>query len=143
MCYALSMKYLGIDYGTKRIGLAVSDESGMIAFPREILAGGKQAFEKILDLVKSESIGTIVVGHSLNTSGERNLLMEDIDAFVEELHKLAGIPVELHDERFSSIAARAMDQEKSKANSRNNGSQMEHIDDRAAAIMLQRYLDRK
>jgi len=135
------MKYLGIDYGTKRIGLAVSDESGMFAFPKEILANGKQALEKILDLVKSESIGKIVVGNSLDTSGQRNLVMEDVDAFVEELHKLTGLPVDLHDERFSSIAARAMDLEKPKASLRNSAARMDHIDDRAAAIMLQRYLD--
>ena len=141
------MKYLGIDYGTKRIGLAVSDESGMLAFPREILPNGKLAIEKILDLVKGESIGTIVVGNSLDTSGQRNLLMEDVDAFVEELHKLTGVSVSLYDERFSSIAARAMDSDKSRekptANLRKNESRVDHIDDRAAAIMLQRYLDRK
>ena len=137
------MKYLGIDYGTKRIGIAVSDESGMMAFPREIVQGGKRALETIFDLVKAEEVGTIVVGHSLNTSGERNLLMEDVDAFIEELQKLTGVPVTLQDERFSSIAARAMDQLKPSANTRNSEARMEHIDDRAAAIMLQRYLDRK
>ncbi len=142
------MKYLGIDYGTKRIGLAISDESGMMAFPRGILDGAKQgqvALAEILDTIKAEDIHEIVIGKSLDTAGGRNLIMDDIDVFAEELHKLSGLPVHLHDERFSSFAARAFDFSKSdsNANHRKNHDRVEHIDDRAAAVMLQRYLDTK
>jgi len=138
------MKYLGIDYGTKRIGIAVSDESGMMAFPRGILSGGKSALEKILDTVREERIDEIVVGKSMDQKGNRNAIMDDIDVFVEQIHNLTGLPVHTHDERFSSHMARSFDFTKNDmvANPRKH-DRVEHIDDRAAAVMLQRYLDMK
>jgi putative Holliday junction resolvase len=84
------MKYMGIDYGTKRIGIAVSDDGGTIAFPRVILGNSPRLFEEILDIVRTESIDGIVVGKSIDTHGERNAIMDDIDVFVEELEKLSG-----------------------------------------------------
>lgn len=136
------MKYLGIDYGTKRIGIAISDESGMMAFPRGILSGGKSALEKILDTVRDEQIDEIVVGKSMDQSGNRNAIMDDIDVFVEQLHNLTGLPVHTHDERFSSQIARSFDFTKSdNVASPRKHDLVEHIDDRAAAVMLQRYLE--
>lgn len=144
------MKYLGIDYGTKRIGIAISDESGSIAFPKKIISHGQQNsgakfLEEILDLIKSEGVQSIIVGNSLDNTGGRNAIMEDVDAFVEQLHALSGLPVLLHDERFSSVMARSMEFGKSDtiANPRRNDIRAEHIDDKAAAIMLQRYLDKQ
>lgn len=142
------MKYLGIDYGTKKIGLAISDDSGAFAFPKTILSSGVQALRDIVEIASVERVETIVVGHSLNMGGERNAVMEDIDAFVEEIHKLTGLPVVLEDERFSSTAVRAFDWSKPVASPRRTGrdasgrSKSNPIDDRAAAIMLQRYLDK-
>ena len=144
----ISMKYLGIDYGTKRIGIAISDESGSIAFPKKIIVqnqepNGVKILTEILDMIRSEEVKTIVVGNSLDGAGERNAIMEDVDVFVEQLHTLSGLPVLLHDERFSSVMARAMDFGKSHtvANPRRNEHRPDHIDDKAAAVMLQRYLD--
>lgn len=142
------MKYLGIDYGTKKIGLAISDDSGAFAFPKTILSSGVQALRDIVEIASVERVQTIVVGHSLNMGGERNAVMEDIDAFVEEIHKLTGLPVVLEDERFSSSAVRAFDWSKPVASPRRTSrdasgrSKSDPIDDRAAAIMLQRYLDK-
>jgi putative Holliday junction resolvase len=142
------MRYLGIDYGTKKIGLAISDESGAFAFPKTIVASGVQALRDIVTIVTDEQVETIVVGHSLNSLGERNAVMEDIDAFIEELHKLTGLPVVLSDERFSSTAVKAFDWTKPVASPRRTDrdasgrNKTDPIDDRAAAIMLQRYLDK-
>lgn len=136
------MKYLGIDYGTKKIGIAISDESGKFAFPKEIISSGVQALREIVEIVTTESIGKIVVGHSLTTSGERNVVMEDIDAFVEELHKLTGLPIALEDERFSSSAVKAFNWSKPVASPHRSEKHHGPIDDRAAAVMLQRYLDK-
>lgn len=140
------MKYLGIDYGTKKIGLAMSDESGKFAFPKTIVTSGIQALRDIVEIVHVEHVEKIVVGHSLTSAGERNAVMEDIDAFVEEIHKLTGLPVALADERFSSTAVRAFDWSKPVASPHRStrAQQAKHspIDDRAAAIMLQRYLDK-
>lgn len=142
------MKYLGIDYGTKKIGLAISDDSGSFAFPKTILGSGVQALRDIVEIALVEQVDAIVVGHSLNMGGERNAVMEDIDAFVEEIHKLTGLPVVLEDERFSSSAVRAFDWSKPVASPRRTSrdalgrNKSDPIDDRAASIMLQRYLDK-
>ena len=137
------MKYLGIDYGTKRIGIAVSDESGEFAFPKKIISNEVGALAEILELIEKEKIGTIVVGNSMTSTGERNTVMKHVDAFVEQVKSQSKIPVVLQDERFSSMMARSMDHKKSDlvANPRRGESRVERIDDRAAALLLQRYLD--
>ena len=139
------MKHLGIDYGAKRIGLAISDESGSFAFPKKILVNSKEGISELLELISSEHIQKIIIGNSLDKAGARNALMDDVDAFAEELQKLSGIPVELQNERFSSVFAKSMDFEKGNfnvANLKNKNVSPDRIDDRAAAIMLQRYLDK-
>lgn len=143
MWYSTAMKYLGIDYGTKRIGLAVSDDSGMMAFPRGIVSGGATALASIVKTITEEGVQKIVVGHSIDQAGNRNMLADDVDAFVAELEKLSGLPVEFQDERFTSMMARSFDFTKDDyaANPR-RANRVEHVDDRAAAVMLQRYLDR-
>ena len=137
------MKYLGIDYGTKKIGIAISDESGGFAFPKDIVPSGVQALRDIVDIVTAEGVQKIIVGDSLTLSGKRNALMEDVDAFIEELHKLTGIPVILSDERFSSSAVKAFDWSKPVATPHRSEKNHDPIDDRAAAVMLQRYLDKQ
>lgn len=134
---------MGIDYGTKRIGVAISDESGKFAFPKIIVSSGKQALSDIIALIQEEGVEQVIVGNSLDMSGNRNAIMEDVDVFVEQLHKLTGLPVGFMDERYSSSAIRAFDFEKPIANTRGNSRPTDHIDDRAAAIMLQRYLDKQ
>ncbi len=137
------MKYLGIDYGTKKIGIAISDESGGFAFPKDIVPSGIQALRAIVDIVTAEGVQKIIIGDSLTQSGKRNALMEDVDAFIEELHKLTGIPVILSDERFSSSAVKAFDWSKPVATPHRSEKNNDPIDDRAAAVMLQRYLDKQ
>lgn len=137
------MKYLGIDYGTKRIGISISDESGKFAFPKTIIASGTKALMEIINLIDQEKVGKIIVGNSLDNAGVRNVIMEDVDVFVQELMKLTGLPVELSDERFSSTAVKSFDFEKPIANTRGNARNTDPIDDRASAIMLQRYLDKQ
>lgn len=136
------MKIMGIDYGTKRIGIAMSDESGAFAFPKQVIVSGEKALAEIITIIDQEQVKKIVVGNSLDSVGVRNAIMEDVDAFVEELHKLTGLPIELSDERFSSSAIRAFDWEKPVATPHRTERNTDPIDDRAAAIMLQRYLDK-
>lgn len=137
------MRILGIDYGTKKIGIALSDESGKFAFPKTIVPSGVGALRDIVDIVEQESVQEIVIGCSLDQAGKRNEIMEDIDVFVEELYKLTNIPVILQDERFSSTAVRAFDFTKPVASPRRSEKKTDPLDDRAAAIMLQRYLDKR
>ena len=136
------MKYMGIDYGTKRIGVAISDESGKFAFPKVIVSSGARALADIVNLIEQEGVEQIIVGNSIDAMGNRNSIMEDVEVFIEQLHSLTGLPIGFMDERFSSTAVRSFDFEKPIANTRGNSRPTDHIDDRAAAIMLQRYLDR-
>lgn len=138
------MKYMGIDYGTKRIGIAVSDDGGTIAFPRVILGNSPRLFEEILDIIRTESIDGIVVGKSMDTHGERNAIMDDIDVFVEELEKLSGKKIHMEEERFTSHFLKSFDfskniEKKTSRNRKNKPAQA--IDAQAAASILQRFLE--
>ncbi len=144
------MKYLGIDYGTKRVGLAVSDPLGTIAFPREIVANDEKLIEKLTQLINEEGITAVVVGKSLTLTGEENILQRKIDSFVEKLKERLGDRVSFHfqDERMSSHAVHMNFFSKEEKRSRKHFSQKEkerktrHIDAEAAAVILQRFLDR-
>ncbi len=124
------MKYLGIDYGTKKVGLATSDDSGEFAFPYTILPASTHLFDEILKVVEREHIQAIVVGKSVATNNASNIIAQDIDQFSKSLQKRLTIPVCLEREDFSSVEAHRY---QTKAGNR---------DDSAAAIILQRFLDR-
>lgn len=135
------MKYIGIDYGTRRIGLAVSDETGSVAFPHAVVPSGREAISAIADLIKKEGIGAVVVGESRNFAGEHNLVMDDIEQFKTDLAEIAGVPVEYESELMSSaLAARQFEPEEK---SRKQNPSQEKLDAAAAAVILQSYLDKK
>ena len=122
------MKYLGIDYGAKRVGLAVSDGSGTIAFPRETLENTESLIGELSRIVENEHIEKIIVGDTRALTGAPNPITEEADRFVEALTAAVPVPIEKIFEAFSSVeAARYTEGEKR--------------DDAAAAIILQRYLD--
>lgn len=124
------MRYLGIDYGAKRIGIAVSDDAGTMAFPRAILDNDRRLLAELKSHLDSQAVGCIVVGDAMSYSGIRNPVTDDVDAFVELLKKETGLPVERSFEAGSSIEA-----------SRYAPEGESHNDSVAAAIILQRFLD--
>src|SRR3989344_5754517 len=124
------MRFLGIDYGKKRIGLAVSDEGAMLAFPKIILENNTGVFEKIKNIIKEEHVGEIVIGDSMDFTGKPNAIAKDIEIFIAELEKLA-VPILKEKEFLTSVEARKFHGPKSK------------VDASAAALILQRYLDRR
>ena len=135
------MKYLGIDFGTKRVGLAVSDENGLIAFPRKII-DAHGAFGVVVDLLMKEKIGAIVVGNSLAQNGMPNPVEAEIKKFCSDIEAHTGLPVLRQNELFSSLEAiRHHFDIKPIANPRRTGKDIPAHDDSAAAIILQRYLD--
>jgi putative holliday junction resolvase len=140
------MKYMGIDYGMRRVGVAVSDDGGTIAFPKKIIENSEKLFSEILEIVDQEKITGIVVGKSIDQIGNRNSVMDDIDAFVQELQKLSGITVQLEDERFTSHFLKSFDFtksiEKPITRDRNKKKPSNGIDAQAAATILQRFLDK-
>jgi putative Holliday junction resolvase len=139
------MKYLGIDYGTKKIGLAVSDANGKIAFPYAIIPTSEKE-KQVEAIMAKEHIGEIVIGQSMDLKGQSNKIQEEINGFAAILGMQFGIPVHFVKEFFSSSEARwAGKRGKSVANPHRAGNKSakanENVDDKAAAIILQRHLD--
>lgn len=126
------MKYLGIDYGAKRVGIAISDAAGTIAFPRATLPNNEQLFSQLTELVKNEKITTIVVGDTRSHSNKDNPVTAEAEAFVTALEGAIAVPVERIWEMWSSIEA-----------SRYAPEGKGHDDASAAAVILQRFLDTK
>lgn len=124
------MKYLGVDYGTKKVGIAISDDAGSFAFPRAILLN-KDALQEIVRICNEEGIGNIVIGESVATNEERNPIDEQVKAFAEKLGTHTRLPIFFEREGFSSVEAHRY---QTKAGNR---------DDSAAAIILQRFLDKQ
>lgn len=123
------MRVAGIDYGTKRIGLAISDESQTLAREYGIYSP-KEFWQNIEQLIKQEGIERIVLGLPLNMSGENTDKTQEVQAFYDQLQQRLSIPVEFMDERLSSVMAGNLP----------GGSK--NIDSLAAQIILQNYLDK-
>ena len=124
------MKFLGIDYGDKRVGIAVSDEGGVFAFPRAVLQNTGKIFDEIKKICAEEEIEKIIVGVPISFSGGQSAQAEKVFAFVESLKSYIAMPIEKENEIFSTKSALDM------------GTGKETIDQSAAAIILQGYLDR-
>jgi putative holliday junction resolvase len=141
------MRFLGIDYGTKRIGLATSDEEGILAFPREIVINNTDTLGKIGQIIKTENISEIVVGESVDFSGKLNMLSARIELFIEELQKKFKLPVRKQKEFLTSVEARKVGSSKkslsqSQVHSKIKQIKSGRVDASAAALILQRYLDK-
>lgn len=125
------MKYLGIDYGSKRVGIAISNEDENFAFPLTILDNSKDLVFKISEICAKNSIGEIVVGESKNYNQKDNEIMKEINPFVERLERELQIPVYMHPEFMTSQEAERL-----------QGKNDMH-DASAAALILKSYLDIK
>ena len=124
------MKYLGIDYGAKRIGLSVSDGQGTIAFPRDGIPNNEKAISAIETLIRAEKIEAIVVGDTRALGGSANAVTSQADEFIAKLTETTGLPLSRAFEGWSSIEA-----------SRYAPEGAAKSDSAAAAIILQRFLD--
>ncbi len=124
------MKYLGVDFGDKRVGTAVSDEEGTIAFPRKTFGNNGELITMLAKLIQEEKIQKIVIGDTHSHGGASNPVSGEADVFITQLQKATGLTVERAFEMWSSIEA-----------SRYAPKGKEHDDAAAAAIILQRYLD--
>ena len=141
-------RFLGIDYGTKRIGVAISDENGTLAFPKKIVENDKNTFEKFRDIIKKENISEIVVGESVDFSGKLNVLSGRIEVFILELQEEFKLPIHKQKEFLTSVEARKVGSSKKDFNPSQSHSKIKQIksgrvDASAAALILQRYLDKK
>lgn len=132
------VRILAIDYGRKRIGLALSDELGLTAQPLAVLTRKNRAedLNRLRDICARNSVGLIIVGHPLHITGEEGEMADEATAFAERLAKAVRIETEMVDERLTSWEARAT---VSEAGGRRNKGR-DSIDDVAAAILLRDYL---
>ncbi len=141
------MKFLGIDYGSKRIGLAMSDDNAQIAFPKEIILTHDHPLEHIGKILKQENITEVVVGESMNFEGEANKIEKEIEAFVEDLKKHFNVVVHKQKEFLTSVEARKvgvtkMNSQKSESHSKIKKERGGKLDAGAATLILQRFLER-
>jgi len=122
------MRFLGIDYGTKKVGLALSDESMVIANPLVTFQNDETLVKKIKEIIKKEDVGEVIIGLSKNYKGEDNPVMENIRRLKAVLER-DGITVHLEPEYLTSKEAVRIEEK--------------DVDAQAAAIILQSYLDKK
>ncbi len=139
------MKYLGIDFGTKRIGLAVSDEDGILAFPKKVILNNALKFENIQDIIQKEKIEALVVGEPLNHLGKLNKVSGPIFSFIKDLKKKFNLPLYQQKEFFTSVEAgkNLRKTKKTETHTREKKKIIPKADDSAAALILQRYLDKR
>ncbi len=120
------MRYLGIDYGEKRIGLALSDPEGRLAFPHDTVRN----LADVVAAAKREGVGTIVVGLPISLGGGESNQAEEIRQFAVELSSAVELPIVFENEIFTSKIAEKM-------------SPSVKADASAAALILQSYLDKQ
>lgn len=131
-------KYLGIDFGTKRIGLAVSDDGGSFAFPVQTIENTGSVAEEIKRIGEEREVGVYVLGDPGNEGNAANT-QKKVFEFKERLEKL-GLNVELQGEFMTSLHTDIFGKKKPIANKRREKRQ-EKRDESAAAMILQRFLD--
>jgi putative Holliday junction resolvase len=133
-------RIIGIDYGRKRVGVAVSDPLGIFASALETVHSAK-IIEYLKTYIEKENVVRFVVGYPINMNGKPSEAAKDIDVFLKHLAKaFPDIPVSLEDERFTSVLAhRAMIDGGMKKQDR---MKKESVDKISAAIILQSYMDR-
>ncbi len=133
------MRFLAIDYGTKRTGLAVCDAQETMAFPLAVIQGQKNLLERIEQIIASEHIDAIVLGLPLNMDGSQGPQARQVLAFAERLKQHVGIAIHLQDERLSSFGA----EEKLQATGLSKAKQRQRLDAVAAAEILQAFLEQR
>lgn len=133
-------RVLGIDYGTRRIGVAISDELKLIAQGLETIERTDQSMSliRIKELVKRYDVERVVIGYPLSLGGKAGRSARGVAEFAERLKAAVGLPVELVDERFSSVQAQRIIQEAKLSPSRHRPL----IDRLSAILLLQGWLER-
>lgn len=122
---------MGIDYGEKRVGIAVSDEGGKMAFPLDVLSNDKRLLQRIKQACKSEKIKQIVIGASKDLAGKDNPIFRDAKEFSKKLSTSIKLPIYWEPEFYTTKEAQRL--------------QGKHgmLDASAAAIILKSFLDKK
>ena len=133
------MRYLAIDYGTRRTGLAICDAQEVVASPLCVLPSQKNLPQDIAQVIEREEVGAVVLGLPLNMNGSEGPQARKVKAFAERLQEHIRVSIFFQDERLSSFGAR----EKLEATGLAKARKRSLIDAVAAAEILQSFLDRR
>lgn len=130
-------KYLSLDYGTKRIGVALSDEDGIFAFSQDNIENRNKdyAISKIEKIIKENNVNLIIIGIPLGLDNKPTQMSKKVQSFTELLYNRTGVKIVNWNETLTSEFA--------KKNLMNLPKRKRNIDSEAARIMLQEYLDFK
>lgn len=148
-------KFLGIDYGLKKIGISISDDTGTIAFPLRYISNNsfKSIFENLINIILDENVGVVVVGMPLGLKGKQTELSMETSKFIGkfqsnistyrdknpgEAERLGDIKVVTYDERFSTMQA----QKSLISLNVKRKKRKEVVDSVASTLVLQSYLDK-
>ncbi|MGB9867546.1 MAG: Holliday junction resolvase RuvX [Bacillota bacterium] len=131
------MRVLGVDYGSTRVGLAISDEAGAVAVPLTVLASTRDLSEQIMGIARENQVGLIVVGLPRNMDGSAGVLAQQVQELASELRE-HGFQVRLWDERLTTAQVERLLIE-ADVSRRKRKAVMDKL---AACVMLQSFLDR-
>lgn len=133
-------RYMGIDFGTVRIGIALSDPLKIIAQGHTTLANDSRSIDRILAIIAEQAVCRIIIGDPLTLRGEKSAKGEEVAEFVRALKSRTDIETVMLDERFTSVMAQRtlLTMGTRKKQRQNNKGKVDEI---AAAILLQSYLD--
>lgn len=144
------MKLLGIDYGTKRVGIALSDDEGHLAFPCSVITSQGKPFsnsawieylvDKVKKICKKEGVAVIVIGESRDFKQNENPIMPAVRVLKAVLEKETGLPVHFEPEMFTSLQARRAPAKQEKTR---RPQKRKDVNAAAAALILQGYIDQK
>ena len=124
------MKFLGIDYGAKRVGIAISDNEGTLAFAKVVLPADENLVQSVKDICTNEKVDAIIVGESRDYNGNENSIMTEVHKFIEKCKTEIYLPIYLEPELMTSIEAERV-----------QGHSNMH-DASAAALILKSFIDR-
>ena len=133
------MRYLAIDYGTKRTGLAICDAAETIASPLKAIHGQKELLKKIAEVIDAENVEAVVLGLPLNMDGSESAQTRLVLKFADQLRDFLSVPVIPHDERLSSFGA----EEKLAPANFTKDQMRRRLDAVAAAEILKAFLECK
>jgi len=142
------MNFLGIDYGDKRIGLSFGDELGLaVPLPAAVKPSQRERMASIEHVIRERKIDALVVGYPYNMDGTVGFKAKEVDRFIETLVARFRLPVHRVDERLTShqaaaqMRAAAGKQKKRSPQAQQNARRTGELDSRAAALILQDFLD--
>jgi len=124
------MRKMGIDYGTKNVGIALSDDQGLMAFPHKVLKNDKDFKKNLFTMIDEMKVSEIIIGHSLGRDGEPNKVHQAVEELITDITLENGLPVHLEPEQYTT-------QEAIRFQGKNKDT-----DASAAAIILNSYIIR-